>query len=264
MSIKITIPNTSSDVLTFGSANTPTAAQIAGIDSGSSNGQLALYTTASGTSTERVRVDASGNVGIGTSSPTQKLDVSSTTGTQISVGSSAGDTSSLFLAAKSPSYDAGYSTIINTNTANGTAVLSFKTRNNYTDAERMRIDGSGNVLVTSAAGLGYGTGSGGTVTQATDKGTAVTLNKPTGQITMNAAALAANTTVGFVLNNSLIALIDVVNINIQYGGSAAAYYNVWATPVSAGQTVIYVRNISAGSRSEALVLNFAILKGATS
>jgi len=65
MSIKITIPNTSSDVLTFGSANTPTAAQIAGIDSGSSNGQLALYTTASGTSTERVRVDASGNVGIG-------------------------------------------------------------------------------------------------------------------------------------------------------------------------------------------------------
>jgi hypothetical protein len=75
MSIKITIPNTSSDVLTFGSANTPTAAQIAGIDSGSSNGQLALYTTASGTSTERVRVDASGNVGIGTSSPSQKLDV---------------------------------------------------------------------------------------------------------------------------------------------------------------------------------------------
>jgi hypothetical protein len=65
MSIKITIPNTSSDVLTFGSANTPTAAQIAGIDSGSSNGQLALYTTASGTSTERVRVDSSGNVGIG-------------------------------------------------------------------------------------------------------------------------------------------------------------------------------------------------------
>ena len=76
MSIKITVPNTSTDYLTFGSANTPTAAQIAGIDSGSSNGQLAIYTTASGTSTERVRVDASGNVGIGTSSPSYKLDVS--------------------------------------------------------------------------------------------------------------------------------------------------------------------------------------------
>jgi hypothetical protein len=65
MTIKITIPNTSSDTLTFGSANTPTAAQIAGIDSGSSNGQLAFYTTASGTSTERMRLDSSGNLGLG-------------------------------------------------------------------------------------------------------------------------------------------------------------------------------------------------------
>ena len=60
MSIKITIPNSSSDVLTFGSGNTPTAAQIAGIDSGSSNGQLALYTTASGTSTEQARITSAG------------------------------------------------------------------------------------------------------------------------------------------------------------------------------------------------------------
>jgi len=75
MSIKITIPNSSSDVLTFGSGNTPTAAQIAGIDSGSSNGQLALYTTASGTSTEAMRINAEQNVGIGTVSPTVKLDV---------------------------------------------------------------------------------------------------------------------------------------------------------------------------------------------
>jgi hypothetical protein len=70
MSIKITIPNTSSDVLTFGSGNTPTAAQIAGIDSGSSNGQLAFYTTTSGTSTERMRIDSSGNLGIGVTPPT--------------------------------------------------------------------------------------------------------------------------------------------------------------------------------------------------
>ena len=82
MSIKITVPNTSSDTLTFGSGNTPTAAQIAGIDSGSSNGQLALYTTASGTSTERVRIDSSGNVGVGTASP------SSMSGTGIQVGAS--------------------------------------------------------------------------------------------------------------------------------------------------------------------------------
>ena len=84
MGIKVTIPNTSSDTLTFGSANTTTAAQIAGIDSGSSNGQLAFYTTASGTSTERVRVNASGNVGIGTASPQAKLQVAGDIVTNIS------------------------------------------------------------------------------------------------------------------------------------------------------------------------------------
>ena len=68
MGIKITIPNTSSDTLTFGSANTTTAAQIAGIDSGSTNGQLAFYTTATGTSTERMRIDSSGNLLVGTTS----------------------------------------------------------------------------------------------------------------------------------------------------------------------------------------------------
>ena len=75
--------------------------------------------------------------------------------------------------------------------------------------ERVKIDSSGNVLVTSVAGLGYGTGAGGTVTQATSKSTAVTLNKPTGQITTHNAALAADTTVSFLVNNSLITTSDL-------------------------------------------------------
>ena len=137
MSIKITIPNSSSDVLTFGSGNTPTAAQIAGIDSGSSNGQLALYTTASGTSTERVRVDASGNVGIGTSNPSSALTVG------------AGGIARFNRADNNTYNEIKYVTagdLFYFNQANGGA-YQF----NITGTERMRLDASGNLLVGKTA-----------------------------------------------------------------------------------------------------------------
>jgi len=127
--------------------------------------------------------------------------------------------------------------------------------------ERMRIDSGGNVLVTSAAGLGYGTGSGGTVTQATSKATGVTLNKPTGQITMNAAALASTTIVSFVLTNTVVAATDLILINHVSGGTGGAY--TINGGCAAGGVTINVRNNTAGSLSEALVLSFAIIKGAT-
>lgn len=125
--------------------------------------------------------------------------------------------------------------------------------------ERMRIDSSGNVLVTNAAGLGYGTGAGGTVTQATSKATAVTLNKPTGQITMHNAALAAGAEIGFTLINSLVTSSDTAVIHpiSPFSGYSLRWF------VDAGAVGIYVKNVSAGSLSEAVKLNFAIIKGAT-
>lgn len=126
--------------------------------------------------------------------------------------------------------------------------------------ERLRIDTSGNVLVKSAAGLGYGTGAGGTVTQATSKTTAVTLNKPCGQITMNNAALAAGATVGFNVNNSVFSVSDTVIVTPSANGN----YRVVIQSSNAGIFTISVTNTTGGSLSEALVLNFAIIKGATS
>lgn len=117
----------------------------------------------------------------------------------------------------------------------------------------------------SKFGIGYrtGSGSGGTVTQATSKSTGVTLNTACGRITMNAAALAATTKVAFTLTNSLIEAVDIILINIASGNTASAY-KVQVDSVAAGSCVIVLHNESLGLLSEAVVLNFAILKGAIS
>ena len=105
---------------------------------------------------------------------------------------------------------------------------------------------------------GYITGEGGTVTQATSKATAVTLNKKCGQITMNAAALAAATTVTFVLTNSTIDATDLLVLNHVSGGTAGAY--LLNAQAAAGSASINVRNITAASLSEAIVISFAVIK----
>lgn len=120
--------------------------------------------------------------------------------------------------------------------------------------------GMTNILVTGT--IGYTTGAGGTVTQATSKSTGVTLNKAVGQITMHNASLASATSVSFTLTNSTIVATDVVVVNIASGGTADSY-NVTVQAVASGTCSIQVRNVSGGSLGEALVLNFAVVKGAS-
>lgn len=117
----------------------------------------------------------------------------------------------------------------------------------------------------NTVGLGYTTGSGGTATQATSKSTGVTLNTLTGQITMNAAALATVTTVSFVVTNSLVAATDVVHTTL-VGASYAttATYSVKAEKMAAGSFAVTLKNESGGTLSEAVAFNFVVLKGAIS
>jgi hypothetical protein len=110
--------------------------------------------------------------------------------------------------------------------------------------------------------LGYAAAAQGTVTQATSKSTGVTLNKSAGQITMNGAALAAATNVAFTLTNSLISANDVMIVNVAGGAATAGTYNVFTSTLAAGSATIVLRNISAGSLSEAVVINYAIIHGA--
>ena len=139
--------------------------------------------------------------------------------------------------------------------------LALTSAGSTSRTERLRVDSGGNVLVTSPALLGYGTGAGGTVTQATSKATAVTLNKPCGVITTNTAELAAGASVVFTFNNSLLTVGSVVIVNT--GQSFGDRYRVEAFAVQASLCGIRVTNIIGSAVSDALTVNFAIIQGAT-
>jgi hypothetical protein len=115
--------------------------------------------------------------------------------------------------------------------------------------------------VYATSEIGYNASAQGTVTQATSKSTGVTLNKSAGQITMNAAELAAGTTVLFTLTNSTLSAKDVLIVNVGSGGTSGAYWPYVAN-VAAGSAVIGVYNNTVGALSEAIVINYATIHGA--
>ena len=113
--------------------------------------------------------------------------------------------------------------------------------------------------VYATSEIGYTAAAQGTVTQLTSKSTAVTLDKSAGRITMNNASLATATNATFTLNNSTISANDAVILTISGGQATPGSYNVFANSLAAGSVSITLRNISGGSLSEAIVINFAII-----
>ncbi|MGH6646201.1 beta strand repeat-containing protein [Aquabacterium sp.] len=211
-----------------------------------------------GTGTERMRIDTLGNVGIGGAAPSN--------GKTLAIQNSGTAASTFYLQNSTTGYNAGNGLTLQLASTDGylwnynNGLLVFGTNNN----ERMRIDTGGNVLVTGVGGLGYGTGSGGTVTQATSKSTGVTLNKTNGAITLNAASLAANAVAAFTFTNSTIAATDVVQVCVKSGMVSGGSYHLSVDAVAAGSCNISVRNLTGGALAEGIVLNFAVIKAATS
>jgi hypothetical protein len=123
-------------------------------------------------------------------------------------------------------------------------------------------NGNGRILTTTTP-IGYasGMGVGGIVVQDLNKLTAVTLNKLTGRIVMNNAALANGATVIFTVNNSMVANTDLIYVS-SYG--FGYNYRVEMHWITDGQFQISVTNKSGATLSEALSINFAIFKGANS
>lgn len=122
--------------------------------------------------------------------------------------------------------------------------------------EDQNVIGSDRIL--SDLELGYTAAAQGAVTQGTDKSTAVTLNRPAGRITMNAASLAATTNVSFTFNNSLISANDILILNIS-GNATVGAYNLWVNSMGAGTASITLRNTTAGALAEAVIINYALI-----
>lgn len=120
---------------------------------------------------------------------------------------------------------------------------------------------TGNIYSAGSGTVGYAAGAGGTVSQSGNKSGGVTLNKPTGQITMQNTALGADTSVSFTFTNSTIGTYDLLLLNIVGGVATAGTYNLDAN-CTTGSATVTVRNITAGSLSEAIVLRYAVIRGA--
>lgn len=129
--------------------------------------------------------------------------------------------------------------------------------------QALAVDASRNVLVTGSGGLGYGVGSGGTVAQATSRTTGVTLNKPSGAITLFSTTTTAGTFASFTLTNSSIAATDGVEVCFASGATANSY-GLLVTAVAAGSCRIQIHNIAAVGTAEAPVIQFRVIKAATS
>lgn len=106
--------------------------------------------------------------------------------------------------------------------------------------------------------LGYGTTSGGTVTQVTSRTTGVTLNKVCGAITLVSAA-GSSTFQSFTVTNSTVAAEDVVIVSQKSGTDL---YRLHVTNVAAGSFRITFAT-TGGTTTEQPVFNFAVIKAVT-
>jgi hypothetical protein len=148
---------------------------------------------------------------------------------------------------------ASYGIYVNT-VAGPTAI--FPVRVNHASVELFRITSTGQTLVVATAGgLGYGTGSGGAVTQATSRTTGVTLNKANGAITLVSAA-GSVTYQSFTVTNSTVAATDTVIVSQKSGTDLNM---IFVTAVAAGSFRISFAT-TGGTTTEQPVFNFAVIK----
>ena len=115
------------------------------------------------------------------------------------------------------------------------------------------------LLAGAGLGVGFVTGSGGTVTQASSRTTGVTINKKCGAITLYSAAGTSAYT-SFTVTNSLVTANDVIVVNQQSGTNT---YLAFVTAVAAGSFRITFSAVS-GTATDTPVFTFAVIEGVSS
>lgn len=198
--------------------------------------------------TERMRITSSGDVGIGTAAPAFKLEVVGDTYLNGVVRAAASSS------AAAPGYtfagdsDTGiFRSAANTLgfSSNGLVVASIS-------PSTFAVTGD----ITATGSIGYTTGSGGAVTQTTNRTTGVTLNKANGAITLVSAA-GSVTYQSFTVTNSTVAATDTVIVSQKSGTDLN---QIFVTAVAAGSFRISFAT-TGGTTTEQPVFNFAVIKG---
>lgn len=155
--------------------------------------------------------------------------------------------------------DGGWVKLVTTNYNNGAnfgTKLMFATRLNTAEIDRLSIDNNGKIeALAPLGGLGYGTGAGLAVTQATSRTTGVTINAVCGAITLVSAAGSASWQ-SFTVTNSAVGAGDSIRV-VQKSGTDKNMIHV--TAVANGSFEITFAT-TGGTTTEQPVFSFAVIK----
>ena len=210
--ISILAPNTSTSYLLFGDSDNN---DVGAIGYAHSTNNLTFTINAS----EAMRIDSSGNVGIGTASPNGKLDITGSGNTDIylNTGNNSGDNNRVFFG-DTADIDVGYLSY-----DHGTNTMSF----GVNASERMRIDSSGNLIIgkttTALTTAGVALQPNGELLVTRDSGPTAYFNREgtDGDVIV---IRNDNVTVGSIGNDSTALTIGSGSTGVKFGTSA-----VWAT-----------------------------------
>lgn len=121
------------------------------------------------------------------------------------------------------------------------------------------ITANGNVLVGNTFTYNVAQNNA-TATQLTSKATAVTCNGRTGQITTSNSSIAKGEAITFTVNNNYITAVTDVPVVVFQNGASANSYSVSVTRVQVGSFNITITNNGAGSLTDTIIINFAVIK----